>query len=238
MWMYDQTRDFMLFTQRIDNSGNLLWQEGGVQGGGAPMISDMEGGVIFPFSEIDSLSYRAYFGRFSVGGMPLWGEEGVLFWERHQFVPGSSLWQLISDGNSGVIIVWEEQNTNSRSWDVLAQQVGENGNLGEIITVVKDKEFVNFVRSFQLYNPYPNPFNARTIIDYELPHKGDVKIRIFNLEGKVVWASQEGVKSSGKYSFRWDGVDRMGHPVSSGIYFITLILKDGQSKTMKMVLLK
>ena len=73
MWMYDQTRDLMLFTQRIDNSGNFLWQEGGVQGGGAPMISDMEGGVIFPFSEIDSLSYRAYFGRFSVGGMPLWG---------------------------------------------------------------------------------------------------------------------------------------------------------------------
>ncbi len=39
---------------------------------------------------------------------------------------------------------------------------------------------------FKLYNNYPNPFNPSTTIRFDIPKNTDVKIRVFDLTGKMV----------------------------------------------------
>jgi hypothetical protein len=37
-----------------------------------------------------------------------------------------------------------------------------------------------------LYNNYPNPFNPSTTIRFDIPKNTDVKIKVFDLTGKMV----------------------------------------------------
>ena len=235
MWRDNRTELYEFYSQRLDSSGNFSWQEGGVLYGGGVMEQDLLGGVIYIFSNDETPDADFFVQRLDSTGIPLWGEDAKLF--RLGSLGGPAGFKVISDGNSGVIIVWEQQTPSTLSWDVFGQQVSRNGNLGEIITSVEGNDFANLIRGFQVYPPYPNPFNARTIIEYLLPQKGNVRVRIFNLAGKEVWASREGVKKPGKYSFRWDGMDRIGHPVSSGIYVLQIEV-DNQVLNRKVTLVK
>lgn len=85
---------------------------------------------------------------------------------------------------------------------------------------------------------YPNPFNAETWIPYELSKSTDVTIKIFDIKGSLIRTLDIGVKGAGIHSSKsesvyWDGRDKFGQQVSSGIYFYKL-----QSSVGKMVIKK
>jgi hypothetical protein len=86
--------------------------------------------------------------------------------------------------------------------------------------------------SFSLHSNYPNPFNANTIISYDLPKEADVKLEIFDLLGRKVATLTEGMQQAGTHKAIWDG---SGH--SSGIYFYRLKAGDF-TDIKKMTLLK
>jgi len=65
---------------------------------------------------------------------------------------------------------------------------------------------------------YPNPFNPETYINYTLNVPGDVKIQIYNITGQVVRRFTVGYQQAGSYCVLWDGCDRTGVPVASGVY--------------------
>ncbi len=90
---------------------------------------------------------------------------------------------------------------------------------------------------FELYQNYPNPFNASTTIGYDLKKDANVKIDIYNILGKKVITLVNEFESSGKKSITWNGTDKNGNPVGSGVYIYNLILDDA-SFTKKMVLVK
>ena len=78
-------------------------------------------------------------------------------------------------------------------------------------------------RVFKLHQNYPNPFNPSTTITYDLPAKARVELRIYNLLGqevKTLVRSQE--KNQGQHSILWDGRDRFGKTVASGVYIYRL----------------
>jgi photosystem II stability/assembly factor-like uncharacterized protein len=85
---------------------------------------------------------------------------------------------------------------------------------------------------FSLSQNYPNPFNPVTIINYELPTAGLVKMVIYDILGREVKTLVNEKQSAGKYKVDFDGTN-----LPSGVYFYRLESGDFVS-TKKMVLLK
>jgi len=88
-----------------------------------------------------------------------------------------------------------------------------------------------------LGNNYPNPFNAATTIDYQLPKPTDVVLTIYDVQGHEVRHLIKAKKSAGYHSVLWDGKDQAGNLVASGIYFYRLTV-DRFNETRKCVLMK
>lgn len=88
-----------------------------------------------------------------------------------------------------------------------------------------------------LFQNYPNPFNPITMIEYSLPEPAVVSISIYNIQGQLVARLEKGTRPKGKHKATWDGCDKNGNPVSSGVYFYSL-RAGTKSLTKKMLLLK
>ena len=99
-----------------------------------------------------------------------------------------------------------------------------------------DDEFL-FPHKYALQQNFPNPFNPRTTIHYELPNQELVQIIIFNLLGHQVKRLVYGFRGAGVNSIVWDGTNDHGQPVSAGIYIYQL-QAGGFLQTRKMILLK
>ncbi len=78
------------------------------------------------------------------------------------------------------------------------------------------------VSGYRLYQNYPNPFNPATRIGFYLPKGGEVAVNIYNVLGQRVAAFAPGRLAAGEHAFTWDGTNRNGQPVSSGLYFYEL----------------
>ena len=94
----------------------------------------------------------------------------------------------------------------------------------------------------QLLANYPNPFNPETWIPYRLAEDAFVTLTIYDLSGQVVRALEVGHQIAAVYEGRskavyWDGRNKLGESVASGVYFYTLTAGD-YSATRKMVILK
>ncbi len=83
----------------------------------------------------------------------------------------------------------------------------------------------------------PNPFRSWTDIGFELPHRCDVRLDIYNALGQHIRTLVDQVRGPGTQSVRWDRTNSKGEVVSSGVYFYT-IKAAGFSRTKKMLLLK
>jgi len=82
---------------------------------------------------------------------------------------------------------------------------------------------------FYLYRNYPNPFNASTVIRFQLPVAAPVEITIFNLVGEKVLTLIDARRNPGLHSVSWDGRSADGRRVNSGIYFYRLTTPSFQS---------
>ena len=94
----------------------------------------------------------------------------------------------------------------------------------------------------ELLRNYPNPFNPETWIPYRLAEEADVSLTIYDVNGALVRAIDVGHQNAAVYESRakaiyWDGRNRFGEQVASGIYFYSLSTGDF-SATRKMVILK
>jgi hypothetical protein len=87
-------------------------------------------------------------------------------------------------------------------------------------------------REFTLNQNYPNPFNPTTQIEYSVPFRGQVSLKVFNLLGQIVMSLVDGVQEAGNYSAEFNGTD-----LRSGVYFYRLEAGD-VSLTKKLVLIK
>jgi hypothetical protein len=83
----------------------------------------------------------------------------------------------------------------------------------------------------------PNPFNPSTTLSWCQPGDGDVNIEIFDVAGRRIIVLENGFKSAGAHSIKWNGKDGSGNNMSSGIYFCRLSY-GGTIRTRKMVLLR
>ncbi len=77
-------------------------------------------------------------------------------------------------------------------------------------------------RTFALEPNYPNPFNAETVIRFDIAAAVETELKVFNILGQPVRTLAEGLLLPGSYSRTWDGRNAFGQAVASGVYFYRL----------------
>ncbi|MBN1407990.1 MAG: CotH kinase family protein [Calditrichaceae bacterium] len=136
-----------------------------------------------------------------------------------------------------------EDLTETREYQIEVKARDYAGNYSEGNPVVSayvthlDSQTHRLPDKIQLYQNYPNPFNSFTTISYYLFENTDVTIQVFNTIGqdllKLIYVNQ----SVGKHKFIWDGKDKYGNDLSSGVYIYQI--KSRQFKlSRKMILLR
>ncbi|MFQ5870296.1 MAG: T9SS type A sorting domain-containing protein [Candidatus Zixiibacteriota bacterium] len=95
---------------------------------------------------------------------------------------------------------------------------------------------ISLPRDFKLQQNSPNPFNAATVIQYDLPQPSWVNIEVFNILGERVRTLVDEFQEAGYRNILWDGRSEGGGEVSSGVYFYRLQAGDFTSvKRMSLV---
>lgn len=87
-------------------------------------------------------------------------------------------------------------------------------NVNLVVSVEKIKG-QSVPKNFVVSEPFPNPFNPETQVQYSLPQKSDVTINVYDISGKLVDKIFSGSQSKGSYRARWNALN-----VPSGVYII------------------
>jgi len=106
---------------------------------------------------------------------------------------------------------------------------------GEIIyhkIIEIDVKKLNKPETYILGDAYPNPFNPKTIISWQIPTASHVELTIFNILGEKVSTLVSEKQPEGYFEYEWNA-----GRFSSGIYYY--VLKAGNFfDSKKMILLK
>ncbi len=159
-------------------------------------------------------------------------------------------------GITGVTIPWHDPNKESdtelslelefdgdmTSDGTLTFTVGADAIAGYSGPSLTAQLSVTAAGAIGLFANYPNPFNPETWFPYQLSKPSDVTITIYDVRGRVVRVLKLGHQTAGVYQNRsraahWDGKNKFGESVASGVYFYTLTAGDF-SATRKMLIRK
>ncbi len=89
----------------------------------------------------------------------------------------------------------------------------------------------------ELFQNYPNPFNGGTTVQFALPRRERVVLRIYTVLGAEVATIWDGLAEPGTQSIVWGGKNSRGVPVPSGVYICRLSTADA-SVARKMLVLR
>ena len=81
----------------------------------------------------------------------------------------------------------------------------------------------NIPERFELSQNFPNPFNPSTTIQFSIEIERRVTLTIYNVRGEeVIELVHDELKTPGYHTVVWDGKNRAGRQVSTGLYFYKL----------------
>ena len=124
--------------------------------------------------------------------------------------------------------------------DIISQQnvtAGIPTDLEEQIISLLSTDAEVIPDKFIIKQNFPNPFNPKTTISFEIPLEGLVSLTIYDIQGKVVRKLVHRSRLVGSQNMVWDATNDKGLAVSAGMYFYRLEFND-VVKTMKMLLVK
>ncbi len=96
----------------------------------------------------------------------------------------------------------------------------------------KSENHANLTHYIPQVDAYPNPFNAKVTIEYELKESEFVSVDIYNLLGQRIKNLTSGAQNAGQYMTSWDAEDS-----PSGVYFYRIKLGE-TALTEKICLIK
>lgn len=86
------------------------------------------------------------------------------------------------------------------------------------VTSVRENGSGGPAAGFVLGQNFPNPFNAGTVIEYRLPSPSEVRIDVFDMQGRSVRSITGGFHAEGTHQIAWDGRNDAGEALPSGVY--------------------
>ncbi|MGH1362384.1 MAG: FG-GAP-like repeat-containing protein [Calditrichia bacterium] len=254
------------FDYNLDGYEDLFVGGGFIYNGGATFDTIPEFHLIWPDSSFDAYAAAFYFnvgdlnkdGYPDLGiGMPnMFGTKGLT----HIRLGGSSGFDedyLILEPSSGSFFGRGMVGVRDRTGDGVDDLiVGEPGyNFGEFRgrmhffagdstlqsnTVGIEQLSDDVPTGFELLQNYPNPFNGSTTIPFSVVTASDIELQIIDIQGRLVHNYRQRSVAPGSYEWRWDGRNREGEAVASGIYFYRLQLNEKSRgiQTRKLIYLK
>jgi hypothetical protein len=251
-WQDDRTGGDDIYAQRIGPSGDLLWAADGIavcdEGSSQlyPMLcTDGENGALITWmdmrvgdpdifaalvtgiGDLVATLLQSYSARASDDGI-------IIEWRLSEMDPGTRFSIARADRPSGEFkeildpaIVIEDMRCTFEDLAVVP------GCEYQYIILVTDDSGKRELfrteilsaprRALTLHQNHPNPFNPSTTIDYYLPESGPVTIDIYDVSGRLVTRLLDGVaQERGPHSAIWDGRDRRGLEMASGVYIYRL----------------
>ena len=115
---------------------------------------------------------------------------------------------------------------------IASYQGGSNGNGTTGIDVSAKRP-----ESVYITSNYPNPFNSSTTIEFTISSHGYSELTIYTIAGQKVRELIAGTLNASTHSAVWDGNNRYGSSVSSGIYLLH-VSSNGKENTRRIMLLK
>jgi len=241
VWKDRRSGDQDVYAQLLNPNGEPQWQKDGINVSQFNSTKDIHKTdiVLAPDYSIivvwrdwaqegDTRSLRAQ--RIDVEGNYLWPED-VVVTNREQ----NSNYKIASDDNGGAIVCWYEIPPEI---GIYAQQINYLGELGKVITTsVKEQDLQSMPQNIQLFHNYPNPFNSETVIKFNMPQASHVQLTVFNLAGREVITLLDNKIEAGEKEVKWNGKNKHGNEVSSGLYFVSL-KTDEYVKTIKVLLIR
>ncbi|MEX2603804.1 MAG: S8 family serine peptidase [Gracilimonas sp.] len=103
---------------------------------------------------------------------------------------------------------------------------------GESLVITGFEEKPEIPEQYHLSHNYPNPFNPRTNIQYELPKQSEVTLQVFDVLGRKVQTLVDQSQKAGRYTISFDA-----KRLASGVYFYR-IKADNFVQVRKMLLIK
>lgn len=91
-------------------------------------------------------------------------------------------------------------------------------------------------RDIRLHPAYPNPFTNKTAIEFNLQNPATVKLAVYDIRGREIKRLVDTWVAAGRHRATWNGQDKNGNALSSGLYFLRL--QSGPFHAVQKVVLK
>lgn len=76
--------------------------------------------------------------------------------------------------------------------------------------------------AFALEHARPNPFNPSTTVSFAIPRDGDVRLTVYDVNGRLVRTLVDDHVATGEHTVVWNGLDDAGRAAASGVYIVRL----------------
>lgn len=217
----------------------------GVRGGSGPGTASLTGTNPTHFFILTDIQFSAQYSAGDVSEVVL-AIDGAITGQRTRMVqlinlPTGTPFQtmpLNSHFGTGIVFppgdelfVRVENILNFRPWQVIFSGYFVEVNPGAV------GQGTPSVAPSHLAQNVPNPFNPTTTIAYTLAAAGNITLRFYDSQGRVVRTLIDGRKEAGQYTVTWDGRNDSGQSLPSGVYYYELG-GNAPSKARKAILLK
>jgi len=108
---------------------------------------------------------------------------------------------------------------------------------GDTRTAVLVANATALPQTLALEQNYPNPFNSGSVLRFVLPTAQNVELVVYSLAGQQVVTLVQGVRQAGSYAVNWDGRDKSGKALATGVYLYRLQAAE-ETLTRKLLLLR
>lgn len=109
--------------------------------------------------------------------------------------------------------------------------------LDDLLQATGTSEEIASPETHSLITVFPNPFNAETQIQFELPTEGFVSLSIYDGQGREVRSLIASELDPGIHQTVWNSRDNAGAELPSGVYIARLAHQQGQA-SQKVLLVK
>jgi len=158
--------------------------------------------------------------------------------EKPIFTDPSNQWLIRGSAISGSVLTWiDDRNGNN---DVYAGIIDPDANFINPIVSIEDElttSNTNMPQKVEIGQNYPNPFNSETMIEYNTVEATDIAIKIFDLLGREIITLVDENKMPGSYTVNWNGKDKDGRDLASGIYYYQAVAGE-QKQIRKMTMIR
>jgi len=119
---------------------------------------------------------------------------------------------IVPDATGGAIVTWQDARAGAGNRDIYAVRVRSNG----LVTAVPPAASQDVAPALA----WPNPFNSRVSIAFNLSQATPVHIEVEDVAGRRVWSTPTQSLPAGRHSLAWSGETDAGTAAAAGIYFL------------------